>query len=137
VFDTHLAGNGDRSTNSTQERIMTTIAKSTQLRRAFAVAAAFTALSAAATSQAAMPGDDTVSVTVRYDDLNLSSPAGVNALYSRISAAARQVCPDSHSRDLGAVLAAHRCQVDAVAKAVSEINSPQLAMVHAARVSRG
>jgi UrcA family protein len=88
-------------------------------------------------SFAATPGVDAPSVAVRYDDLNLSTTAGVDALYRRISVAARDVCPDIHSRDIHAVLAARHCQSAAISKAVSEVNNPSLAMLHAARPSRG
>ena len=80
---------------------------------------------------------DAPSVSVRYDDLNLSTSDGVNSLYRRISSAARQVCPGVYSRELNVVAAAQRCEADAIAKAVSEVNNPHLAMVHAAHVSHG
>jgi UrcA family protein len=80
---------------------------------------------------------DTSSVSVRYDDLNLSTTAGINALYRRISSAARDVCPDVYSRDTQVVLAGQRCQTAAIARAVSQVNNPSLAMLHAARPSRG
>jgi UrcA family protein len=86
---------------------------------------------------AATPAVDAPSVAVRYDDLNLSTTAGVNKLYRRISAAARQVCPMGDLRDLPRMLAAERCQAAAIAKAVREVNSPSLAMLHAAHASRG
>jgi len=108
------------------------------VRRSLAVAGAFAALTVATTSFAAAPSVDSPrSVTVHYDDLDLSSTAGVNVLYKRISAAARQVCPDIYSRDLGVVAAADRCYASAVAKAVTEVNNPHLAMVYAAHTSRG
>jgi UrcA family protein len=86
---------------------------------------------------AATPTVATSSVSVRYDDLNLSTTEGVNSLYHRISSAARQVCPGVYSRDLYIVAAAQRCEANAVSKAVSEVNNPHLAMVHASRVSQG
>jgi len=85
-------------------------------------------LVASATGFAATPDVDAPSVKVRYDDLNLATSAGVNVLYRRISAAARQVCPDIYSRDPHVALAAQHCQAAAVAKAVTEVNSPSLAM---------
>jgi UrcA family protein len=109
----------------------------TAIRRSLAVAGAFAALTVATASFAAAPDVASHSVSVRYDDLNLSSPAGVNALYRRISVAARQVCPDIYSRDLNVAAAGKRCLADAVAKAVSEVNNPQLALVHAAHISHG
>jgi UrcA family protein len=80
---------------------------------------------------------DSLSVSVRYDDLNLSTTAGVDALYRRISSAARDVCPDIYSRDTQVALSAHRCQAAAIATAVSQVNSPGLAMLHSARLSHG
>jgi UrcA family protein len=117
---------------------MTTAAsKLTMLRRSFAVASAFAALAVTTASFAAPLGDAPPSVTVRYDDLNLATTAGVDTLYRRISVAAREVCPDTHSRDLAIVAASQRCRADAVAQAVEAVNNPRLAVVHAARVSRG
>jgi UrcA family protein len=112
-----------------QERIMTTVASKLVL--------AVAGLVASVTGFAATPDVDAPSVKVRYDDLNLATTAGANTLYRRISAAARDVCPDLYSRDPHVVLAAQRCQSAAIAKAVSEVNSPSLAMLHASRASRG
>jgi UrcA family protein len=106
-------------------------------RRSLAVAGAFAVLSVATTSFAGTPSAAPPSVSVRYDDLNLTTPAGVNTLYRRISAAARQVCPDAYSRDLAVVAAADRCQANAVAQAVRAVNSPQLALLHATHTSHG
>ncbi len=94
-------------------------------------------LVASVTAFAATPDVDAPAVKVRYDDLNLATTDGVNTLYRRISRAARQVCPLSDLRDLHMFLAAERCQAAAVAKAVSEVNNPSLAMVHAAHASHG
>jgi len=88
-------------------------------------------------SLAATPSADVPSVSVRYDDLNLSTTDGVNSLYRRISSAAREVCPGVYSRELSLRAAARRCEADAVARAVSDVNNTHLAMVHAAHVSHG
>jgi UrcA family protein len=109
----------------------------TTFRRSLAVVGAFAALAATTISFAAPLSDDAPSVTVRYDDLNLSTSAGADALYRRISNAARQVCPSAYSRDLSVVAASERCQANAVAQAVRAVNNPHLALVHAAHVSRG
>jgi UrcA family protein len=92
---------------------------------------------ASVTAFAGTAAFDAPSVSVRYDDLNLSTTAGVNKLYHRISAAAREVCPDVYSRDPNVVIAAQHCQAAAIARAVSEVNNPSLAMLHASHVSRG
>jgi UrcA family protein len=101
------------------------------------VALAVAGVVASVASFAGTPSVDSPSVSVRYDDLNLSTTAGVDKLYRRISSAARDVCPDIYSRDTHTVLLAQRCQAAAIAKAVSQVNSPGLAMLHAARPSRG
>jgi UrcA family protein len=115
----------------------TAISNLTQFRRSLAVAGAFAALTVATTSFAAAPGVDPPAVSVRFGDLNLSTTAGVNSLYRRISFAARQVCPDVFSRELAVVAAGQRCQASAVSEAVRKLNNPQLALVHAAHVSHG
>ena len=94
-------------------------------------------LVASVTGFAGTPAVDAPSVSVRYDDLNLSTSAGVNTLYRRISMAAREVCPDIYSRDPHVFVAARYCQAAAVTKAVSEVNNPRLAMLHAAHASHG
>jgi UrcA family protein len=115
----------------------TTTSKLTSLRSTLFVASALAMLAATSTSFAASPDTDVPSVAVRYDDLNLQTTAGVDALYHRISNAARDVCPDSHSRDLLTVTASERCQAAAVSRAVQELNNPKLAMLHASRVAHG
>lgn len=111
--------------------------KLTTFRRSLAVVGAFAGLAATTISFATPLSDDAPSVTVRYDDLNLSTSDGVDALYHRISKAARQVCPSANSRDLSVVAASEHCQATAVAQAVRDVNNPHLALLHASHVSRG
>jgi hypothetical protein len=47
------------------------------------------------------------------------------------------VCHDENSRDLGIAAAVKHCRENAIDQAVHEVNNPRLALVHAARVSRG
>ncbi len=77
---------------------------------------------------------EATSVRVRYDDLNLATGKGTSALYQRIEAAARKVCPDYRTRDLGLIAATASCRADAVARAVSGLHNPQLAMVSTSHV---
>ena len=72
---------------------------------------------------------DHPSMTVRYADLNLQSPEGVSALYHRLAAAARQVCPTTYTPDLHAQELSQRCQRTAIEQAVRTIGSPMLARV--------
>jgi UrcA family protein len=67
--------------------------------------------------------------TVRFQDLNLSTDAGVRVLYKRIQGAANQVCGDVDGRDL-MVARAHKACVDrAVADAVAAVNIQKMVAV--------
>lgn len=70
------------------------------------------------------------SVTVRYGDLNLNSEAGRDALSSRLSMAARNVC-DHHgytrTRSLRYLAKTKACYDEALTAALSQVNSGQLA----------
>jgi UrcA family protein len=114
-----------------------TTSKLTTLRRTLAFAGAFAAIAIAPVSFAATQNSDVPSIKVRYNDLNLTTSAGVDALYTRIARAANAVCPIADIRDLAAVSYAKQCQVQAIARAVQEVNNTKLAVVHAARVARG
>lgn len=114
-----------------------TTSKLTTFRSALVFASALTTLALTTTSFASSPTNAAPSVAVRYDDLNLSSDVGVEALYRRISNAARQVCPDAYSRDLRFAAASKTCQANAVARAVNDVSIPKLAQVHASHVSHG
>lgn len=74
---------------------------------------------------------------VRYTDLDLQTEAGALALYTRISTAARRVCPDEGSRNLQWLAAIRACRAQAIDRAVSGIGSEKLAAIHAARMQRG
>ena len=89
------------------------------------------------TAYAATPSDDVPSVVVSYGDLNLATEQGTLALYNRIIHAASQVCPQSDMRNLAGVAASKSCQSQAVARAVRDVHSAQLAALHADRSRRG
>ena len=65
---------------------------------------------------------------VKFQDLNLDTAAGVDALYNRIHAAAQRVCAVSDPVDLGAFAgrASAKCSKDAEARAIKEIDLPAL-----------
>jgi UrcA family protein len=85
-------------------------------------------LSSAAHSETAT---DQVTVSVRYDDLDISRPAGVQALRQRIHAAARSVCGvEPSASDLSRAFLYHRCvtqaeqsAADKLARAVSDAHT--------------
>jgi UrcA family protein len=113
---------------------MNTITPSTRLRRLIAtaivsaVAASFTVVCAAADTE-------TVSVIVKYGDLNISNREGAATLYQRIATAARNVCgsydTDSWHRVPRASVEA--CVHKAIADAVTKVGQPELFVVYNAK----
>ena len=67
-------------------------------------------------------GDDARSETVKFSDLNLSSPEGVEALYGRIHAAAQRVCAQPAGDEAGI----GRCMRKTEAEAIGKVNVPLL-----------
>jgi UrcA family protein len=63
------------------------------------------------------------SETVKFDDLNVGTPSGVQALYDRIHRAAKRVCsePDALQQ-----VAARACTQKAEARAIATVSLPQL-----------
>jgi UrcA family protein len=74
---------------------------------------------------------------VRYSDLNLGTEQGTEALYARLVSAARAVCGAPDIRDLGALVAAHACERQAVANAVRDVRSPRLSAIYSAHPRHG
>jgi UrcA family protein len=75
--------------------------------------------------------DSGTSIRVKYADLDLSQPAGAEALYLRIQRAARTVC----SRDVEAwdgLRAKHEreCNQDAIADAVRHVHNANLTAMY-------
>jgi UrcA family protein len=83
----------------------------------------------------AADGDVIRQVVVRYDDLNLSSPRGAAALYSRISGAAHEVCgaQDSDIRDVGIRSSVNACVRKAISGAVTRVGRPELFAIYNAK----
>jgi len=118
---------------------MTTFASKSR-KVTLACVAAFAASTVTATAFATpvtSSADGAPAVEVRFDDLNLSTERGTTALYHRITNAARQVCPSQYVRGLSMVAASQKCQAEAIARAVHDVNSPQLAMVFANHTRHG
>jgi UrcA family protein len=67
-------------------------------------------------------GDQVRSETVKFADLNLGTPAGVEALYGRIHAAARRVC----EQPAGELAASRACLTKAESEAIGKVNVPLL-----------
>ena len=66
------------------------------------------------------------SKTVRFSDLDITKSEGAKVLYSRIRAAARDVCEMSTAGDPILRLAVKGCIEKAVDKAVKDVNAPML-----------
>jgi UrcA family protein len=73
----------------------------------------------------------TVSVTVRYADLDLRRPADVEKLYQRIRHAAYGACGERELTGSHAVLPSwQKCVTDAVDQAVTQLDRPALTAYH-------
>jgi len=73
------------------------------------------------------------SVDVRYADLNLTHPAGAQALYGRLKSAARQLCAyDFTPSDLYRRVARKDCYDRTLEDAVEDVNDTRLKGLHAA-----
>jgi len=75
---------------------------------------------------------DTLSVTVNYDELDLSSTQGAAKLYARLRFAARQVCAPFEGRELTRRAAYKECYNEALANAVKNVNVSAVTALHAA-----
>jgi UrcA family protein len=95
-----------------------------------ALASSFAAVSAAA--------DNSVvhQVVVKFGDLNLSNPQGAATLYSRIVAAAHEVCKspdDDGTRDIAPQPRLHACLHKAIADGVTDVGQPELIAIYNAK----
>jgi UrcA family protein len=87
------------------------------------------ALFGAASASDAQP----TAITVSYADLDLSRLKDAQRLYMRLQRASAIVCGDFDEINLPMQLAWRRCYKDALGKAVTTVNSPQLQAVHGVR----
>src|SRR5580704_9462852 len=88
---------------------------------AFSAAVIFTCMFVVASAFGAVPGE-VPSETVKFQDLNVASPAGVAALYGRIHRAAQHVCAVPDNRQLAYVQRANTCVAQAEARAVAQLD---------------
>ena len=63
---------------------------------------------------------------IMFQDLNLTTTAGMDALYQRVHAAAQRVCAISGHGELRAASASAKCTKDAEARAIETISLPAL-----------
>jgi UrcA family protein len=88
------------------------------------------------TAAAAQP-ESVPTVVVKYNAVSLTTEPGVRALYRRLEAAARSVCPADSNRDLTSTTVAKQCRETAVDRAVQQINNVHLAEMRAVAAKRG
>jgi len=98
-------------------------------------ALAILASAGAPTLAKAVVQSDVRSEVVRFDDLNLASEAGVQALYVRIKTAAREVCGPAESSVLGVASAVWRdCVSASLHDAVLKVKHPALTTYYTDRL---
>ncbi len=100
-------------------------------RKLVALVAAGIAL--ASSAAIAAPQTVTREVVVNYADLNLESAAGIEALYARLRAAARNVCGSADRADIRATSDMKECRESAIAAAVDKIDNAALAAHHSGK----
>jgi UrcA family protein len=97
--------------------------------------AALAAFSGAGAATSAL-ADDLPQRTVHFSDLDLSHSAGAAVLYSRIKAAAAQVCDQHTVRSLEAVTTTRHCMDQAIARAVAAMDVPALTSLYRAKTAQ-
>jgi UrcA family protein len=89
------------------------------------------------TAQAEVASREVPQVVVRYNDISLTTERGVQVLYKRLQAAARQVCRAYEGRDLLSSRAKWQaCYDQALAGAVNNVNVEQLTALYKKNVSK-
>lgn len=76
------------------------------------------------------------STVVKFADLNLQTPEGVEALYRRIQHAASKVCWDAQDIHILTDIARRECVEQAVARAVSDVNNRYLTALYTRKTSK-
>lgn len=107
--------------------------------RSSLVAAAFIAVLGSGAAIAAEPVPDVAAagVHVRYTAGELADPAGAEALYRRIQAAAQRACQKPDIRDLHVYEIYEACYLRAVDTAVARIDASALTAVHRSKTQHG
>ena len=115
---------------------MKTVINRTLAAAAIGIAAGFT-LSASAESfevtKVTTTQEGLQQARVSYDDLNLNTVKGQEAIFFRISAAAEKVCGPRNPREAGGIGQATEnklCYRRAVSEAMSQLNASQVATIN-------
>jgi UrcA family protein len=99
-----------------------------QLKRAVCAAATLLACALPVSSAFASESDAQVRTEdIMFQDLNLTTNAGIHALYNRIHSAALRVCAESPGQhELGAASDSATCSKKAETRAIEKLNLPAL-----------
>lgn len=114
---------------------MNSMNTSPRLRALIATAIVSALASIVTTVSAAADSPNPPTVIVKYGDLSVSNPQGAATLYSRIVAAAYEVCKsfDMRSRDLTSQAGWTACVHKAITDAVTKVGQPELFAIYNAR----
>ena len=104
-----------------------------KIRHLAALATALLVATAANADALTQSSDAPPSRTVKFGDLDLTTQQGIATLHHRIAEAAREVCPDPDTKDLGQLVHAHACRTQAIERAVRAVGNPTLAKMAASR----
>ncbi len=105
-------------------------------RRVFACGALVLLVAATGAQAADLPDPDVPQRHVSYADLDLSRHEGIATLYSRISSAAREVCPADVSANKFLAQKARECRTVAVARAIRDVGAPALTEYHMSKTNQ-
>jgi len=96
-------------------------------------AAALACVFAVSSAIASEPDAQVRTEDIIFQDLNLTTTAGIDALYKRIHSAALRVCAVSEQAELGAASASSDCTKKAEMRAIEKLNLPALTALAANR----
>jgi UrcA family protein len=92
----------------------------------------FVGVVASGAASAAVSDDFVPHLTVQFDPALLATEDGARAVYLRIVKAADRACPDTTTGSRIVNESVRQCRQQAVARAVQQINNPELAQIYAA-----
>jgi UrcA family protein len=107
---------------------------STLTKRCAAIYGIFGAATLCALSTSVRATEDVAAKRVRFDDLNITDPAGAKVLYGRIRAAAQTVCASYDRGDPANRALTQECVKKAIGAGVMKVNVPTLTALAATNI---
>jgi UrcA family protein len=108
-----------------------------RIKFAALILGSFAGVAAMGAANAATPDTAVPKQVVRFSEGSLATSDGVDQLYRRIVAAAKQVCPEASNNDLRALGQSESCRQAAVSRAIASIHNSQLAALSAGHSKNG